>query len=471
MSDHRPERRPDPRGAPQRTPAVGLVALLALVLTGCVSVSGGDPAGTPAASPSVAPTTPVATAFAPSPVPAASLAAMPSAAVSAPPGVPSTPEAVLATGEPASVSPELAAELDALITQWRRDAQVPGVVAALRLPDGSVWTGAAGRAVVGPGGARATVDTPWVIGSITKTFVAALAFQLQEEGRLSLDDPISTWLPDYPDGSLITLRMLLNHTSGIGDYFWHPDYKTLVFDRPTHRWTVDEILALAAERAPVFRPGARQEYSNTNYILAGRILEVAGGAPLAEQLRARFIEPLGLGSVVLQGDEPVPDGAAKGYWRDGSWVDWSDGTTLRPSTSAATVVWAAGALLSSVRDLIRWEDALYGGEILAPESLAQLLTFESGGYGPGTRYQRMAGWDGYGHGGSLRGFVAGMYRLPEPDVDVIVMTNRGDLTMDLTLLASDLVKAAVGRAPRPGPLPTPLSLPSPSAVPSPAPLG
>jgi D-alanyl-D-alanine carboxypeptidase len=241
--------------------------------------------------------------------------------------------------------------------------------------------------------------------------------------------------------------MLLNHTSGIGDYFWHPDYKALVFDRPTHRWTVDEILALAAERRPVFRPGARQEYSNTNYILAGRILEIATGAPLAQQLRARFFDPLGLTSVVFQGDEPVPDGAAKGYWRDGGWVDWSDGTTLRPSTSAATVVWAAGAMLASVTDLLRWEGALYGGEVLSPDSLAQLLTFGEAGYGPGTRYQRLAGWDGYGHGGSLRGFNAGMYRMPEAGVDVIAMTNRNDLTVDMTLLFADLVKASVGRRP------------------------
>ena len=290
--------------------------------------------------------------------------------------------------------------------------------------------------------------------------MAALAFQLQQEGKLSLDDAISTWLPDYPNGDAITLRMLLNHTSGIADYFWNPEYADLVYKRPTHHWTVDEILDLAAERKPVFAPGAKQEYSNTNYILVGRILEIVGGAPLAEQLRSRFFDPLGLTSVVFQGDEEVPSGAAKGYWKDGAWVDWSDGTNLRPMTSAATVVWAAGAILSSVRDLLRWEAALYGGEVLNEDSLRQLLTFGRAGYGPGTRYQRLAGWDGYGHGGSLRGFQAGMYRMPEAGVDVIVMTNRGDVTMDPTLLASDLVKASVGRKPGTGRRP-PASSPTP----------
>jgi D-alanyl-D-alanine carboxypeptidase len=267
-----------------------------------------------------------------------------------------TPGAAVRWGS--TVTPELSERLDGILAQWKKDAQVPGVVAALRMPDGSVWYGAAGKGMLPPGGAKATPDTPWVIGSITKTFVAALAFKLQDEGRLSLDDPISTWLPDVANAGQITLRMLLNHTSGLADYFWHPKYADLVYDRPTYHWTVDEVMALAAERAPVFAPGAKQEYSNTNYILAGRILEEVGGEPLAQQLRTRFFDPLDLTSVVFQGDEPVPDGAAKGYWKDGSWVDWSDGTTLRPMTSAATVVWAAGAILSSARDLLRWEAAL-----------------------------------------------------------------------------------------------------------------
>jgi D-alanyl-D-alanine carboxypeptidase len=390
--------------------------------------------------------------------------------------IPSPPDATpVASPPPAGLTPELAGRLEAVLTRWRNDARVPGVVAAMRLPDGSVWTGAAGRRETGPRAPRATAETPWVIGSITKTFVAALAFQLQEEGRLSLDDPISTWLPDFPNGDAISLRMLLNHTSGIADFFWHPDYESLVFDRPTWHWTVDEILALAAERAPVFRPGAKQEYSNTNYILAGRILEIVGGAPLAEQLRTRFFDPLGLSSVVFQGDEPVPDGAAKGYWReDHAWIDWSDGTTLRPNTSAATVVWAAGAILASAADLLRWEQALYDGELLSPESMAQLLTFGRAGYGPGTRYQQLAGWDGYGHGGSLRGFEAVMYRMPGPNVDVVVMTNRGRVV--LNGLAADLVAEVVGPAPRPSPTPVsslspavgspPVVTPPPSPVPN-----
>jgi D-alanyl-D-alanine carboxypeptidase len=446
----------------RRSPFAPL-ALLAIAAAGCMSIT--PPPATRPPEPSgrvvtsFASATPTAT---PDPTLVPETTSTP-AATPDPTAVASASVAVGTRGSDGStVSSELAAKLQSILDQWKKDAQVPGVVAALRMPDGTVWYGASGKAILRPGAEKATPDTPWVIGSITKTFVAALAFQLQEEGRLSLDDPISTWLPDYPNGSNITLRMLLNHTSGIADYFWHPEYADLVFGRPTHHWTVDEILALAAERKPVFAPGAKQEYSNTNYILVGRILEIVGGEPLAQQLRTRFFDPLGLTSVVFQGDEPVPEGAAKGYWKDGSWVDWSDGTPLRPMTSAATVVWAAGAILASARDLLRWEQALYDGELLSADSLRQLLTFGPAGYGPGTRYQRLAGYDGYGHGGSLRGFQAGMYRMPEVPVDVIVMTNRGDVTMDPTLLASDLVKAAVGRRPGTGHRP---ATPAPSVGP------
>ena len=454
MPHHHPDRVARARGAA----SMALVALLGIVATGCVELTP-PPATQPVASmpatsaPDLAPTpTPRPTdALVPSVAPASPLnPAVTVEPVSVTP-VPAVTDGPVTIGDTGRVTPELAAKLQSIIDQWRKDAKVPGVVAAIRMPDGTIWTGATGRAIVGTGGEMATVNTPWVIGSITKTFVAALAFKLQEDGKLSLDDPISTWLPDYPNGSAITLRMLMNHTSGIADYFWNANYKTLVFDRPDHHWTVDEILAMAAEQAPIFRPGADQSYSNTGYILVGRILEIVGGEPLAKQLRDRFFDPLGLTSVVFQGDEEVPPGAAKGYWRDAGWVDWSDDSNIRPSTSAATVVWAAGAIVASVTDLLTWEDALYSGRILSPDSLAQLLTFGKAGYGPGTRYQKLAGWDGYGHGGSLRGFNAGMYRMPEVPVDVIVMTNRGDLTMDLTLLAADLVKASVGR--KPGTLP------------------
>ena len=231
------------------------------------------------------------------------------------------------------------------------------MAAAVRLPDGSRWLGTSGDRVVGKGDKPVSVLTPFEIGSLTKTFVAALVLKLQEEGRLSLDQPISTWLPDYPLAKRITVRMLLSHRSGIYDYFSHPRYESKVFDRPRHRWTVNEILALRGPR--YCRPDSCFRYSNTNYVLLGRIVKKVTGAPIARNLRDRFLFPLGLRDTFFQGQEPILKVPAEGYLatRKG-YQRLADGSRFRPNTSAATVADAAGAMVSSVRDVSDWQDAL-----------------------------------------------------------------------------------------------------------------
>jgi D-alanyl-D-alanine carboxypeptidase len=333
------------------------------------------------------------------------------------------------TGIPAAaarpaVDPALAARLQLAIDRWRENHSVPGLAAAVRMPDGALWIGVSGEAAVGTESRPVRPSTPFVIASITKSFIAALTLQLQEEGVLSLSDPVSKWLPKEPDGDRITLRMLLNHQSGKFDYFAHPRYPSLVFGRPSHHWTVAEILRL---RGPAyFAPGQGYRYSNTNYVLLGKILRKATGKSPAVLIRKRFLGPLGMTQTYFQGDEPIGHWPAKGYWLNGSgYTGFSDGSKLRPNTSAATVAWAAGGLVSSVRDVATWQHALLSGDVLKPESLAQMLDFGKYGYGLGMRRQLLAGRMGVGHGGSLRGYEAGMYRLPLEDVSVVVLTNRG----------------------------------------------
>jgi hypothetical protein len=148
---------------------------------------------------------------------------------------------------------------------------------------------------------------------------------------------------------------------------------------------------------------------------------------------------------------------ARGFWKEkrGGYREWSDGTDFRPTTSTATVAWAAGAIMGSVRDLLDWEMALYEGDVLPPDALAQMLAFDRrSGYGLGARTQTVAGRPGYGHGGSLRGFVSVMYRLPIEDVDVVVLTNVGFANLDR--VANRLTNAAL-RA---------LATPEPSLIPA-----
>jgi D-alanyl-D-alanine carboxypeptidase len=277
---------------------------------------------------------------------------------------------------------------------------------------------------VGTGSWPVRPSTPFVIGSITKTFVAATILQLAEEGVLSLGDPLSRWLPEHPRGAAITLRQLLAHTSGEADYFDSPSYESLVFGRPGHVWSTEEILDLVG--APRFAPGTDWDYSNTNFVLLGLVAEAASGEPIGRAIERRFLEPLGMKGTTFQGVDAVPADAAQGYLRsDGSWIGLADGSGLRPNTSAATVAWAAGAMVSTPRDLATWARALYGGRVLSAASLGQMVTFNDDDYGLGTQRTWVGGREAWGHSGSLRGFEAVMRYVPSLDAVIVVVINRG----------------------------------------------
>jgi D-alanyl-D-alanine carboxypeptidase len=352
------------------------------------------------------------------------------------------------------VDPELAIRLQVKLDLWRVNHRAPGVAAAVRLPDGSRWIGTSGRRQVGKESRPVKAGTPFAVGSLTKTFMAALVLQLREEGRLSLTTKLSKWLPDYPKAAKISVRMLLNHRSGIYNYFDHPRYQARVFGRPRHVWTTPEILKLRGPR--YCAPGACYHYSNTNYVLLGKIVRKVTGQSAAQNIGERFLEPLGLEDTFFQGKEPIGKVPAKGYWTASKgWHGFSDGSRYRPNTSAATVAHAAGAMVSSVRDISDWQDALLGGEVLGAWAMDQMLALHpASGYGLGMRASELDGINGIGHGGSLRGFVSLMYRLPEEDLDVVVLTNLG--RTNIGGLADRLTRVALNHVPsEPEPEPTP----------------
>jgi D-alanyl-D-alanine carboxypeptidase len=332
----------------------------------------------------------------------------------------------------------LADRLQAALDGARDSFPLPGLQGAVILSDGSRWTGGSGVRELGATRREAAPDSSFVVGSVTKTFVAALIVQLAEERRLALGDRLSRWFPRYPGATGITIRQLLNHTSGIYNYFAHPRYDALVFKRPSHRWTTQEILALTGKA--YFPPGRGYHYSNTNYILLGLIAEKVTGISLGAEIRRRFLGPLEMRETFFQGEEPVPVRGAMGYLRtsDGRWRGLWDGSSQRPNTSAATVAWAAGAMVSSARDLATWTHALYGGDVLAPRSLSEMLDFGRYAYGLGVRAILLAGQPAWGHSGSLRGFTAATWYLPTHRVTISVTTNRG--RFDPTLVAARLAQ-------------------------------
>ena len=274
--------------------------------------------------------------------------------------------------------------------------------------------------------------TPFAVGSLTKTFMAALVLQLREEGRLWLGTPaFHAGCRTIRARRDITVKMLLDHRSGIFDYFAHPGYESRVFGRPRHRWTPAEILALRGPR----------------YCEPGRLLpllehELRAAGPGRAQDHGPLSggpHPQALPGAAGPERHVLPGTGAHrrrslrgGYWAIGRrHVGFSDGTRFRPNTSGATVAESAGAMLSSVRDISDWQDALLSGDVLEPASLELMTTLHrSSGYGLGMRRAWLDGLPGLGHGGSLRGFVSVMYRLPEDDLDVVVLTNLGRTNLE-----------------------------------------
>ncbi len=373
------------------------------------------------------------------------------------------------------VDPATAATLQRALEAARKSMVIPGVAATVILADGRTWTGVAGDAVVATH-AKVTPQTPFAIASVTKTFTAALILRLADEGRLTINDPLARWLPDYPNAARITLRMLLQHTSGLADFFKNPKFDAALNRAKLRAWTPDEVLPFVGK--PTFAPGKGWAYSNTNFVLLGLVAERAGGAPWAEQLRREFFVPLGLASTYVQGvGTPAvpPAHANQMFVGSGGRIlprDLSDGSTIMPFTSVATAAFSAGSIASTSGDLARWAQALYGGDLLTPVSKAEMLTFDPNisrayatAYGLGVSRVKIDGrFVAFGHTGALAGTRAAIRWLPKERVSVAVVFNRDYFRGD------DLIRhlmAALYPRPKPGASPKPSA--GPSSAPSSAP--
>jgi D-alanyl-D-alanine carboxypeptidase len=277
-------------------------------------------------------------------------------------------------------------------------AEADGVTFAAVVNGTLVWSGSSGTGRDGE--TPLTADAPMVIGSLTKTFVAAAVLQLADEGRLELDDRLAEHLPGLDGvGEAITIRQLLDHSSGLADVF-NDDTRRGLEDDPGRAWTPPEVLATL--RAPWYAPGEGWAYANTNYFLLGLLVERLTGATLPDVLAERFLGPLSLdGTRVLTGAEGDPLGAA-----------WT------------TIFWASGAMAAPAVDLAAWGDALYRGDILAPGTRAAMLPTVGSDYGLGVQRLRIGGVSAYGHTGLLDSYTALLAHLPEFGVTLAILVNR-----------------------------------------------
>jgi D-alanyl-D-alanine carboxypeptidase len=288
------------------------------------------------------------------------------------------------------------------------DAGATGVNALL--DDGDEVTRlAVGRARLDPDRRLRTGDQARV-GSITKTLIAVIALQLKREGELGLDDTIEHWLPGLvPGGSEITLRMLLNHTSGIFNYTDDPDFLASAFADPYRRWSPRELIDLALANPPLFPPGTSWSYSNTGYILLGLVLQKASGRSVAELVERRVTRPLHLEDTYFATSARFRGSYAHGYAPPGLFGDgYTDTSGWTP-----TWAWAAGALVSTTRDLTTFYQALLSGHLLPRTLLREMTTtvspFPGAGYGLGLLTIDTPCGTIWGHNGGIPGYVTIAY--------------------------------------------------------------
>jgi CubicO group peptidase (beta-lactamase class C family) len=348
-------------------------------------------------------------------------------------GVAALPLLPLEASAAAAPGPQPAADLDELLAGMVEQG-LTGVALLVEQGGKPLYSGAAGMARIEDQTPLRT-DDRFPIYSIAKTFTATVALQLVDEGVLTLDDTVAEWLDDpvverIPYTDEMTLHQLLNHTSGVYDYadedspFWQDAFFGPNAD-PTREWTPQELLAYAdgAKHDPYFAPGEGYHYANTDYFLVGLMIEAATGNRLADEIRSRILDPLGLADTAMVGDESATGEHVDGY-------HLIEGQLVNVSAINLSWAWAAGGMVSTTSDLARFAEAVYSGELLSPESFAAMFTFV-----PGAKPGQEAGLGLYtletpngklvGMDGSGAGFNSSMMRLPDADLVVTLLINKG----------------------------------------------
>lgn len=344
-----------------------------------------------------------------------------------------------------------AQELRQALDSSREAGGLIGVSAAIVDGQGRLWTGVSGSSYPGQ-----PIDEEMLfdMGSAGKMLAAPLMLKLAEEGLISLDDPIDNYVDPPPgvDGS-IAIRLLLNHTSGLANMVEHPDspfrnpYDAIDFER---WWSIEEIFAELGQE-PYFAPGEGWHYSQAGYQIATLIVEKVTGSTMAEQIQSRLLDPLAIQGMILDFTKPLPGDVAIAH----SWVD-TDGDGIAEDVSDRSRNWIASLsrilTYTTAADFARWGRALFSGQVLEPDSLAQMLTFINpddygneppifSGYGLGVVEwipEILQGEYGYGHSGSIPGYRAFLAYLPEHELTIVLLSN-SDKEEELAAVLSALL--------------------------------
>ena len=320
-------------------------------------------------------------------------------------------------------------------------ADGPGVAVLVARGDEILFRGARGMAQMELG-VPLRAEHVFRIGSNTKQFAAATVLKLVQQGKLSLNDPLSKFVPAYPNGGNITVHQLLNHTSGIKNYTEIEGYMDAGV-----RTDVDteKLIAVFKDQPSDFPPGTDFKYDNSGYVLVGAIIEKVTGKPWYEAINEIVLAPLSLKHTGYGGDLPLIPGRAAGYSVD------EQGHTTNAVYLSMTQPGAGGGMVSTVDDLFHWMRALHTGKVLDADSYHRMITpvpTPSGkptdyGYGMSTRTLR--GEKALEHGGGIPGFASDTIYFPESAVSVVVLANTDSGNPYTSLLMSKLAADALGK--------------------------
>ena len=377
------------------------------------------------------------------PIPSTQTASTPASS----PGTGATPPPASTAGSSA-LKPIDQAALQSLVDKTVKDLLIPGAVVLLRTPQGD-FTAASGTTQLDTT-TPPRADTYFRIASNTKTMTAAIIMQLAQESKLTLDDPVSKYVPGVPNVDNITIAQLLEMRSGLYNYTNDPRLSQTMDTDPTKNWTPAEVLKIAFAHPSNFAPGADYEYSNTNYALLGLIIEKVDGKPLAQAMRDRLFAPLGLQHTLLPAANvnTIPAPSSHGYLYGSSSVALVGDVPYSPEVVAAakagtllpkdytdvnhSFAAAAGGVISNANDLAVWVKALVGGRVLNAETQRRWLDSlqpedpskpEGQKYGYGIAQVRWGPNTLYFHGGETPGYNSKISYDLINDMTLIVWTN------------------------------------------------
>lgn len=316
------------------------------------------------------------------------------------------------------LDPSTTTKIDSIASQVLRTTGVPSASVAVVTHGQLAYAKAYGSAKLEPA-VPATPDMRYAIGSISKQFTASALLLLQQDGKLSLDDPVSKFVPGLTRGSEVTIRELLSHTSGYQD-FWPQDYVMPMMLKPA---TPQSIVDRWGKQPLDFDPGTRWQYSNTNYTIAGMVVEKASGMPFFQFVRRRILAPIGLLSA---SDFDASPSAANptGYLR------YALGPLRAAPDAGSGWMFAAGELAMTASDLAKWDASIIRRSLLSPSSYSELETEVRLKNGSGTAYGLGIGVAMQGgrlvleHNGEVSGFTAENMVYPDDSVAIVVLTNQ-----------------------------------------------